>query len=74
MSGATRRAHRVTLPKIRMRESRTSGSVRRAPGDRRLYSTSSKGGKSELLGRPTLAGYKIGVTRFVRRPAILKAP
>ena len=41
MSGATPEAHRVTLPQSRMRESRRSGSVREAPGDRRLYSTKS---------------------------------
>ena len=35
-------AHRVTLPRSRMRESRTSGFVRGAPGGRRLYSTKSK--------------------------------
>ena len=50
MSGATPEAHRVTLPRSRMRESRTPGSVRRAPGGRRLYSTHS------TLGNPLSAG------------------
>ena len=39
MSGAAPEARRTTLPRSRMRESRTSGPVKRAPGDRRLSST-----------------------------------
>ena len=54
MSGAIHRAHRATLPKSRVRESRTSGSVRGAPGDRRLYSpksTGQTGAARDLEGR-----------------------
>ena len=32
------------------------------------------GEKSELLRRPILAGSEIGVARFIRWPAMLKAP
>ena len=30
--------------------------------------------KAGLRGRPRLAGYEIGVTRFTRRPAMLQTP
>ena len=69
MSGAIHRAHRATLPKSRVRESRTSGSVRGAPGDRRLYSPKSlaKQGLHEIWRAETRAKAERAFDQWLER-------